>query len=274
MAEYVNEEELKALLNNIKNLSNSFALKGRKGSGKHLLLNIINNKFFKEDYLDITDNINEECLNEIFLNNNKRLYVIDVSKITLKEQNILLKFIEEPYSNIYICLLIEDENNILNTVKNRLVIYELPSYKKDELKEFCIKEKIPLEDKYINYLIYTPGDILDINSKNIELNKIEELTLKIILKLKDASFPNTLSIIEKINFKDEFDKIDLDFLLRMLYLKYFEYFEKENNDIYFECLKIVSKYNRILNNNNVNKSKIFSLLLSELWEINHGIKRD
>lgn len=272
MGEYLNKEKICNLLNSIKSLPNSFALKGKKGSGKHLLLDFINKKFFKEDYLDITDKINEESLNEIYLYNNKRLYVINTSNLNLKDQNILLKFIEEPYSNIYVCLLIENENNILDTVKNRLIIYEIPPYNKEELKLFCNKEKILLEDKYIDYLIYTPGDILDIRSKNIDLNKVEELALKMVLKLEEASFPNTLSIIGKINFKDEFDKIDLDFLLRFLYLNYFEFFKKENNNIYFECLQIVSKYNKILSNNNNNKPKVFSLLLSELWEVNHGIK--
>ena len=66
--------------------------------------------------LDITENISAEYIDKIMLNPNPRIYVIDLSKITEKDENVLLKFIEEPLKTSFIILLAESRNGILNTI--------------------------------------------------------------------------------------------------------------------------------------------------------------
>lgn len=268
---------LKKILNTInktKDLPHSFVLEGIKGSGKHLILNYINKKFFTFDYLDITTELSEETLNNIYLCPQKKLYVIDTSKITQKEQNILLKILEEPFENIYICLLTDNSIFLLPTIANRTMIYKLDTYTKEELLEVAHINQIEIKDEYIRKYLLTPGDILRLKTNNININNIEELADKIVEKIKLASFPNTLSLIDKINYKDEYDKVDLYLLLRILYIKYIEKYISTKESIYEECFsKVLKTSSSLIINQRLDKKKIFTHLLVSLWEINHAIKR-
>lgn len=262
------------IVNNITKLPHSFAIEGRVGAGKHLLADKINNKFFNVPYLDITEILNEETISNIYTYPQKRLYLIDISKINQKEQNKLLKFLEEPYENSYICLLTPNKYNLISTIRNRVIIYKINKYNKQELIDFAYKNNIEIDNKYFNTIIFTPGDILKLNFNNIDIIKIEELCSKIIGKIKDASFPNTLSIIDKLNFKDEYDKIDLDFFLRDLYYQYTNKYIETKDNLYQECLFIISiTVNNFNMNNKIDKKKIISNMLIDLWRKNHEIKR-
>ena len=75
---------------NIDNLPHSIILCGKEGCGKHILGQYISDKF-NLNVLDITDNLSEELINNIYRNSTPRLYQVDLRKITEKDQNILLK---------------------------------------------------------------------------------------------------------------------------------------------------------------------------------------
>lgn len=261
-------------INKITNLPHSFVLEGAQGSGRHLILNYINEKFFEFDYLDITEDLSEETITNIYLCPQKKLYVVDTSKITQKEQNILLKILEEPFENIYICLLVINSIFLLPTIKNRTIIYKLDTYTKEELLKVASINQIEVKDEHIRKYLLTPGDILRLKTNNININNIEELADKIVEKIKLASFPNTLSLIDKINYKDEYDKIDLYLLLRVLYVKYIEKYISTKESIYEECFsKVLKTSSSLIMDQRLDKKKKFTHLLVSLWEINHAIKR-
>lgn len=261
-------------INSLKSLPNSFCLVGDEGSGKHTLTKYINDKFFNIDILNITDNINEETIDNIYRYPQKRLYIIDVNKITEKEQNKLLKFLEEPFFNIYICLLTTSESVLLPTIRNRVSIFKLDFYTFDELDIIAKNNAIDVDSSYYGKCIYTPGDVLKVKTNNIDLKAIDELTDKIVDKLSVASFPNTLSIIDKLNFKDEYDKLDIDFVLSLLYYKYtWKYINKYSEQI-VKLAEIVCKYKtHLLIDSRLDKKKQITSMLIDLWEIEHGVKR-
>ena len=154
------------------------------------------------------------------------------------------------------------------------MIYKIWEYNKQELVEFATKNNVEVDGKYFNTIIFTPGDILKVVANNVDTTKIEELCSKIIDKIKDASFPNALSIIDKLNFKDEYDKLDLDFFLRDLYYQYTNKYIEARDNLYQECLFIV--FNTINNfniNNKVDKKKLTTNMLIDLWRKNHEVER-
>lgn len=254
----------------LKELPHSFALIGEEGSGKHLLASKINATFFNIPYLDISDNISDELIDGIYTYPQKRLYIIDVSKITEKDQNVILKFIEEPFENIYVCLLAIDRYFLLPTIRNRVIIYTLDAYSKSELKQFSDNQKINIDDGWFGDVIRTPGDILKVRSYNVDLNAIGTLTLNMVHNMYKASFPNALSIINKINFKDEFDKFDLTFFLRSLYKEYLIGHRKERIKEYFDYALIVSRtYIDLLKDPRLDRKRLITGMLIRLWKETH-----
>ena len=99
-------------------------LVGAKGAGKHLICSYIADKF-KLMQLDITDEISLDLIDEISQRVEPYLYLIRVNDISIKEQNIILKFLEEPLANSFIVLLAEATGDILDTVMNRCLLLQV-----------------------------------------------------------------------------------------------------------------------------------------------------
>lgn len=255
------QEKLIELINkyNLDTFPKSIILCGDYGCGKHSLSKYIAKKL-NLDIFDLTDNISLERIEEIYLKALPSIYLIDMSNITEKQQNILLKFIEEPLKNSYIILLCENKNTLLDTIKNRCIIFEFEKYKKDYLKNF-IKENT-YKDLVLN-ICTTPGQI--INYSNTNLTELEILCNKIIDKLHLASLHNTLTISDKINYKDEYDKYDLKLFYKMLIYCIFEKYKSNPSDLLFDLYQKTIDYNKKLNNKMLNKQYLFENYLVNIW---------
>lgn len=202
-------------------LPHSIIICGERGSGKKLVAAEIA-KRLKASCTDITEDVSEERINNIYRNPSLMLYLIDLNKIVEKDQNVLLKIFEEPPANAYFVLITNSIFNVLPTIMNRGFLINIPHYVKEDLVKYATEREIEIGDKYFKTIVKTPGDIERIYTLNVNLNEIEALVDKIAGKLVKASFTNTLTIIDKLNFKDEYDKIDVDFFLLALYNKLVE----------------------------------------------------
>ena len=69
----------------------SSILVGERGCGKHLISSYIA-EMLKLSLIDITENISQELITSIYENPIPAIYLINTSKITEKEQNMILKF--------------------------------------------------------------------------------------------------------------------------------------------------------------------------------------
>ena len=118
----------------IDTLPHSILIKGAVGSGKHMIASYISEKFNLE-YINITNNINLDTINDIYLSNQLTAYVIEVDKLSIKEQNTILKLLEEPSITAFL-LLLSSNNMILTTVENRCYKIKLNTYTKDQLSNF------------------------------------------------------------------------------------------------------------------------------------------
>ena len=136
------------------NLSHAQLISGEDGIGKSILAEIlaklILNGDFNREYIDIIHykpskasfgvddvrNIIDEVNKKPFEGDNKVIIIHDGNKLTIQAQNALLKTIEEPPKGVYIIILCENLELILDTIKSRCEIYKLTPLSKEELYKY------------------------------------------------------------------------------------------------------------------------------------------
>lgn len=199
------------LCNKILNLSiatfpHTLMLVGDKGSGKSLLVEFISNTL-QLDVITMNE-FNADLLLDIQISSTPKIYVF--SDLTIKEQNSLLKFFEEPNNQIFIILLTTTKDSYLDTICNRCQIWNLEKYSKEQLHKFCYINNINLTDDLFS-IIKTPGDVLNLSSESA--NDLFNLSNKVIEKIQTASYGNILNIPKK--FEDN-SNLDIDIFFRLL----------------------------------------------------------
>src|SRR3712207_8310639 len=78
----------------------------------------------------------EEINKKPYEGDNKVVIVYNADKMTMQAQNAFLKTIEEPPFGVYIFLLCENSESILDTIKSRCQIHKLNPLSFDEMKIF------------------------------------------------------------------------------------------------------------------------------------------
>lgn len=247
---------------NIDNFPRSTMLIGEQGMGKHTLVNYIKDNILHLPVVDITENLNKEYIDLIYLNPNPLIYVIDFTKITEKESNAMLKLIEEPIPTSFLILLVDNRNNVLNTILNRCIIFELEQYSINELKEFT--KGCKNEDLILN-IVKSPGKILNSNLDSY-IDELYNLCNTIVTKINKASYLNTLSITDKINYKDEYNKFDLTVFFDCLSYCYYNDFMVNGNNKSLKLYLYVSQSRKKLVDKRLNKELFVSNFLSKLWK--------
>ena len=130
--------------------------------------------------------------------------------------------------------------------------------------EFAKEKDVKVDPCYFGNIVETPGDVKKLYSSNISMNAITDLVDKIINKINIASYANTLTIVNKLNFKDEYDKIDVDFFLKTLYYNSAEECIKGNDKAY-TIYSNVGETLRKLTDTRLNKRILVTHMLSEIW---------
>ena len=112
------------------------------------------------------------------------------------------------------------------------------------------------------------------HSKNIQ--DLKDLCEKFVTKLNVANYQNTLTIANKINFSDEYDKFDLLILFRMMINVLISNIKNTNDiglnalyvNMYFETNQFI---NRLLKDSRLNKQQLFDNYLTTMWKVSRGI---
>lgn len=183
--------------------------------GDLLIIEPENGVITKEKILDL-----QKCFKTYSLYNKNRVYVIDgVEKMNLSASNCLLKFLEEPQSNIYGILISQNLNKVIPTIKSRCQNILINNLIDDDFS-YLEEENI---NKYIAKLkeFEKKGFAIISCSNDIFIKKIEKEDLKNFIKIVKYFYRECLNylIYSKINI-----------------------FNSNKNDII-----------EVLNNNNINK---------------------
>lgn len=249
-------EKLKAFT--LETLPRTILLVGDSGCGKHTLVKELS-KWYGVDLIDVSGLLDSEYINEIYLSTINMFYLIDVSKLTEKSQNIMLKFLEEPPQNSHIILISTSKSSVINTVLNRCMVYEFEQYSRDELNYF-IKEGN--RDKILTYC-ETPGQIIMLNYNTIE--DMESTIDKIIDKIGVVGYVNLLTVSNKFNYGDEYDKYDIDLFMNMFLSKLETAFRENMYDYALKMYQVVIKYKNKLKDSRYRKNLLIESMLTDLW---------
>ena len=220
---------------NIDTLPRTILLLGESGCGKKTIINMISEKIGL-GVIDISTNCTLDTIMNIQQRPEPFIYTINLNKISIKEQNIILKFIEEPLKNAFIILTSTNENLILPTVFNRCFIIRFLPYTNEELSMFTDNNKI-LD------IAKTPGQIQEL--LNCDIDGMLELSIKILTKIGIANIPNILTIADKLAFKGEKDKFDINAFSYIFISVIREYIidNKDANIKFFDLYQLVQKWN-------------------------------
>ena len=202
-------------------LPHSLLFIGKYGGGKHLFSKEIAHKFSLQ-YREINSKINYELIEELNTLVEPTLCVIETKYITLKEEAVLLKFIEEPKSNMYISILAESTAGLSEPILNRCQIFTFSEYTSNELLQYWNTES-PIIDETITEgcLLFkiadTPGKLN--NWGCIDFETIYEYCNKIFDFIATAYLGNIFKIIDRIDFdSDSSDKYAVEpFFATLLY---------------------------------------------------------
>lgn len=253
------------ILNKINSLSLStmprtIMLLGERGSGRHSICQEIAKRLNLE-IIDISNELSLETIDTINAQVEPKLYIIDTKGISTREQNVILKFLEEPLKNAYI-VVISSNDNLLDTVKNRCVVWRMERYTQEQLDQFysCDWETKEL----IGKIATTPGQVIEYQQHDIK--GMFSLAYKILENIGRATLPNTLTLLDKLAFKDEKNKYDCSLFLDVL--TYAQYERVKNNKLIthndFSMSYLLVETRNKLELSNVSKEHLFGGLLSQL----------
>lgn len=240
-------------------LSHLYLFNGLKGSGKKTLAHFVASKLFKMDYEELREkgHINlffiepdggsvktsqiEQLQQEFYktsLVEGYRIYIIDkVDKLTLKAANQLLKFLEEPVSKVSIGFLLTDNlEMVIDTIKSRSQVINLPAPSETSLTEKLVKEDVDL----------LMAELIPYLDKNID--NLREMKENANTKLLISNFKEYLEALVKQEnmwlFANDhlndikYDKEQLNHFLQLLLVFYIDLYNfKEKNELKITSLE-------------------------------------
>lgn len=232
-------------------LPHSILLIGEEGSGKHKVCEYISNKF-NLDLFDVSD-ISDDLIDEINQSQTKSLYLIDIDTLSPSKQNILLKLFEEPSKFAYIIIICSIKERVLETILSRSYILQMSLFSKDILRKYVTNNEVD----YILDVCTTPGQVQIAN--RTDMSRLRDVCVNLLDRIQDAPLFNLLSVVNKINFSDEYDKFDLSLFMRVLN---HECIKRSNILDLYLIFKHANIYINLMNN----KKSYFERCLIEAYE--------
>ena len=218
MRDFIGHE---ALINNFKQrclkntLSHAHLIAGEDGVGKGKLANIlakfILNGDLDREYVDIINyssekssfgvddvrDIIEEVYKKPFEKDKKVIIIHEGNKLTIHAQNALLKTIEEPPKGVYIIILCESLELILDTIKSRCEIYKLKPLTKSELYEYIKIKKFNYDENEIKSAIAFSEGVPGRIDRYFNDDKLRELRNNIVILIKNLNKNDLEAILQQ-----------------------------------------------------------------------------
>lgn len=218
MRDFIGHE---ALINNFKQrclkntLSHAHLIAGEDGVGKGKLANIlakfILNGDLDREYVDIINyssekssfgvddvrDIIEEVYKKPFEKDKKVIIIHEGNKLTIQAQNALLKTIEEPPKGVYIMILCESLELILDTIKSRCEIYKLKPLTKSELYEYIKIKKFNYDENEIKLAIAFSEGVPGRIDRYFNDDKLRELRNNIVILIKNLNKNDLEAILQQ-----------------------------------------------------------------------------
>ena len=235
---------------------------GQSGCGKSWIANAFAKQLDLEVVVVQPDSTAEKLI-EYYQCPINKMYLIDFKDIVENDQNKFLKFIEEPSNTMNIILMAESTVGILPTIWKRCVKYVFEPYTPEQLKQFDWAVNCSEEIAY--EICKTPGQLLELSADN--LDQAFSLCRAIVSSVDKANYANTLSIVTKINLKDDAKKIDFKLFFDLMTYAAFDDYKKNNNELSFKIYLYTIRQQAKALNINVAKEAFLLNYLDNIWRL-------
>lgn len=195
------------------NLANKFAKNILGKSEDKDYIDIINYRCKKSSFgVDDIREIVEEINKKPFEGDKKVIIICDGNKLTVQAQNALLKTIEEPPKGVFIILLCESLELILDTIKSRCQIYKLSPLTKDEIRLYIdnINDNGISEDEINAAIAYSEGipGKAEAFLRDSSLKELRNTLVDLLFLLTKGNTRELLDFESKlVNYKDKKEDI-------------------------------------------------------------------
>jgi replication-associated recombination protein RarA len=241
-----------------KRLPKTMMFIGPSGCGKHVFADYIVDKF-SLDYVEISENVSVQELDEYLHRTIDTLYVIDLNKFTEKQQNQFLKFIEEPSKSVYVLLLASSEAGILNTILYRCIKHNFEPYTKGQIEQITNTSVNDLAFK----IFQTPGKLLNLTDESF--NNLLIAADKVVRDTSMQHYATSLVTATKVNYKDLYNKLDFDLFLDTIEYLALEDF-KNGNQQSLTVFKVTNQFKQYATQQRLIKEILMFNYLTTLWE--------
>lgn len=242
----------------LENLPNSICIMGERGSGKTSLIEWFVSRFPNVVFVEDTE-VTSDLVMSATMAVTPTFYHIDIKKMTEKNQNMLLKLLEEPPKMVYIILEAESKFQLLPTILNRVQVFELSQYSEHQLREFLTT------DTTIDIsACKTPGEVLSLSSG--DNNTLPTFTRSILSNIKKASYGSILNIPKRFADFDKDGKYSFSLFTRLL-LKYSATYLSSGSSDNFRIFDTVHEFVGNCNIPNIDKQKLLESFLFALKEV-------
>lgn len=121
--------------------------------------------------------------------------IFNSEKLTLQSQNALLKTLEESGDTSVYVLLVNNEKNLLSTIRSRARVLYADSTQKSEQKESLNLEKFDLTEKF-----ELAGEFSESKEASIDfLNRVEEsLKMKLEIEIKNGNIGGSRDVLGRL----------------------------------------------------------------------------
>lgn len=254
-----------------KRLPRFIILSGKKGSGKRMMVRLIQS-LTGFDLVEVGTKVDDirELINKSYDSQNPTIYAIyDADNMHEIAKNSLLKVCEEPRNSSFIIMTLVDDNNTLDTIKSRATLYKMDVYKPQEILEYAktVIEPSQFDFNTRNMLVDicdTPGQVNDlVNLGLVEFMNYVDLVFN---NVHMVSGSNAFKIGSSLNLGDDDTKYPLDLFFRAFIRKCLAKFT-DNVEMYHYGIKTTSKYLRELRYSTLNKTMLFDNWLLELRDV-------
>lgn len=212
------------------------------------------------------DELDNEHLQQYLFCPIKTIYIIKLNAFDDKQQNKLLKFIEEPSSTVHVILTADSDVGLLPTIMNRCLKFYFEPYTVDQLKQFnYLIGNVPEE---IFEICSTPGQLKDINIASF--SKLSVCCNNLLANIKNYTYAQTIKYSTFINYKEDYNKFDyLAFLKTIKYTAVKKYADT-SDPLMLTVFNVVNKAIAQLQNISIAKEWYIINFLSNLWSCVHN----
>lgn len=253
----IGQERLRRAIGSMDPFPRASMFIGERGCGKHTLARETAGNLGMEAE-DLTESASLEAFDAIASCPFPRAYLLNLSEMDERRQNILLKFVEEPPAGAYVMLMCEAKERVIPTLLNRCVQFEFAPYSKEEIAYF-----LPPEAADACMWISTPGQAKEVDWKSV--GAMKALCSNVVSNLGKANLPNALRIADRLNHGKDFAKFDPRMFFRMLASELLDAYAG-GDDSAGRMLGRLSSEAKPLNDRRISTGALSRHIILSMWE--------